>query len=124
MSKGNIEDDFLAGDLLLDEIDDIVNHQQSDADSDDSIEGDDSLPYDIDDEASSSIQASDNAGLDEEGNECAKFGLKTGVSGTNWRIEENLNWGKKHSEGGIDLTMTDDGIVFRRNNSDIKAPHG
>lgn len=62
--------------------------------------------------------------IDEEGNECAKFGLKTGVSGTNWRIEENLNWGKKHSEGGIDLTMTDDGIVFRRNNSDIKASHG
>ncbi|MCA9747504.1 MAG: hypothetical protein KC414_00185 [Romboutsia sp.] len=62
--------------------------------------------------------------IDEEGNECAKFGLKTGVSGTNWRIEENLNWGKKHSEGGIDLTMTDDGIVFRRNNSDIRASHG
>jgi len=62
--------------------------------------------------------------IDEEGNECAKFGLKTSVSGTNWRIEENLNWGKKHSEGGIDLTMTDDGIVFRRNNSDIKASHG
>lgn len=62
--------------------------------------------------------------IDEEGNECAEFGLKTGVSGTNWRIEENLNWGKKHSEGGIDLTMTDDGIVFRRNNSDIKASHG
>ena len=62
--------------------------------------------------------------IDEEGNECAEFGLKTGVSGTNWRIEENLNWGKKHNEGGIDLTMTDDGIVFRKNNSDIRASHG
>ena len=93
MSKGNIEDDFLAGDLLLDEIDDMVNHQQSDADSDDSIEGDDSLPYDIDDEASSSIQSSDNAKLDEEGNEfylLGKHWQETGIIPDSVKLNPNI----------------------------------
>ena len=53
----------------------------------------------------------------------ATQGLTTTTNGTNWSIIEDLK-GNSHKLGGIDLTIGEDGISFKNNNSDIKAQDG
>lgn len=60
---------------------------------------------------------------DENGNTCAESGLTTSVKGSNWKIVKDLK-GPSHKLGGIDLTIGNDGISFKRNNSDVKAKNG
>jgi len=59
----------------------------------------------------------------EDGKPCAQSGLTTNINGTNWKIVEDLK-GNSHKFGGIDITLSDDGVSFKSNNSYIKAKHG
>ena len=59
----------------------------------------------------------------EDGKHCAESGLTTNINGTNWKIVEDLK-GNSHKFGGIDITLSDDGVSFKSNNSYIKAKHG
>lgn len=73
--------------------------------------------------------------LDEEGNPCvpnvggsgkikAEDGLTDTVKGTNWRVVKDFQGYPKHSQGGVDISISDKGVSMRRGNSDIKAKHG
>jgi len=61
---------------------------------------------------------------DENGEICAKIGLTDTVSGTNWKIVKDFKGEPKHSQGGVDITISDKGVTMRRGGKDIKAKHG
>lgn len=62
--------------------------------------------------------------LDEEGNICAAMGLTNTTSGTNWRIVKDFKGKPKHSQGGVDITISNKGVNIRRGGKDIKAEFG
>ena len=61
---------------------------------------------------------------DEEGNPCAKMGLTNTVKGTDWKIVKDFKGKPKHSNGGVDITISDKGVTMRRGGKDIKAKYG
>ena len=70
------------------------------------------------------INESEITYTDEEGNPCAKMGLTNTVKGTNWKIVKDFKGKPKHSQGGVDITISNDGVSMRRDGKDIKAKYG
>ena len=59
------------------------------------------------------IQSGEIYYTDEEGNPCAANGLRNTVKGTDWKIATEFK-GKSHAQGGIDITLNENGYHFRR----------
>ena len=70
------------------------------------------------------INESEITYTDEEGNLCAKMGLTNVTKGTGWKIVKDFKGQPKHSQGGVDITISDKGVSMRRGGKDIKAKHG
>lgn len=70
------------------------------------------------------INESEITYTDEEGNLCAKMGLTNATKGTGWKIVKDFKGKPKHSQGGVDITISDNGISMRRGGKDIKAKYG
>ena len=70
------------------------------------------------------IDESEITYTDEEGNPCAKMGLTNTVKGTDWKIVKDFKGKPKHSNGGVDITISDKGVTMRRGGKDIKAKYG
>lgn len=70
------------------------------------------------------INESDITYTDEEGNPCAKMGLTNTTKGTGWKIVKDFKGQPKHSQGGVDISISDKGVSMRRGGKDIKAAHG
>ena len=70
------------------------------------------------------INESEITYTDEEGNPCAKMGLTNTVKGTGWKIVKDFKGKPKHSNGGVDITISDKGVTIRRGGKDIKAKYG
>ena len=70
------------------------------------------------------INVSEITYTDEEGNPCAKMGLTNTVKGTDWKIVKDFKGKPKHSNGGVDITISDKGVTIRRGGKDIKAKYG
>ena len=70
------------------------------------------------------INVSEITYTDEEGNICAKMGLTNTVKGTDWKIVKDFKGKPKHSQGGVDITISNDGVSMRRGDKDIKAKYG
>jgi hypothetical protein len=70
------------------------------------------------------INGSEITYTDEEGNPCAKMGLTNTTKGTGWKIVKDFNGQPKHSNGGVDITISDKGVTMRREGKDIKAKYG
>ena len=70
------------------------------------------------------INESEITYTDEEGNPCAKMGLTNTVKGTDWKIVKDFKGKPKHSNGGVDITISDKGVTIRRGGKDIKAKYG
>lgn len=62
--------------------------------------------------------------LDEDYNVCAAMGLTNTTTGTNWRIVKDFKGKPKHSQGGVDITISNKGVNIRRGGKDIKAEFG
>ena len=60
------------------------------------------------------INESDITYTDEEGNPCAKMGLTNTAKGTDWKIVKDFKGKPKHSNGGVDITISDKGVTMRR----------
>lgn len=67
---------------------------------------------------------------DEKGNPCKPGGLKAEdgmtdtVTGSKWKIVKDFKGMPKHSQGGVDISISDKGVSMRRGGVDIKAAHG
>ena len=61
---------------------------------------------------------------DEEGNLCAERGLTNTIKGTGWKIVKDFKGQPKHSQGGVDITISNKGVNMRRGGKDIKAKYG
>ena len=61
---------------------------------------------------------------DENGKPCAKIGLTNTTKGTDWKIVKDFKGQPKHSQGGVDITISDKGVSMRRGGKDIKAKYG
>jgi hypothetical protein len=70
------------------------------------------------------IQSGDIQFLNENNEPCAKFGMTNTVKGTNWQLVKDFKGSPKHSQGGVDITVSSAGINMRRGGKDIKAAHG
>ena len=70
------------------------------------------------------INESEITYTDEEGNPCAKMGLTNTTKGTGWKIVKDFKGKPKHSNGGVDITISDKGVTMRRGGKDIKAKYG
>ena len=70
------------------------------------------------------INVSEITYTDEEGNPCAKMGLTNTTKGTGWKIVKDFKGQPKHSNGGVDITISDKGVTIRRGGKDIKAKYG
>lgn len=70
------------------------------------------------------INGSEITYTDEEGNPCAKMGLTNTTKGTGWKIVKDFKGQPKHSNGGVDITISDKGVTMRRGGKDIKAKYG
>jgi hypothetical protein len=46
------------------------------------------------------------------------------IRGTNWSIAKDFSGKPKHSQGGVDISISDGGVYFRRGGKDIKAANG
>lgn len=60
---------------------------------------------------------------DDDSKPCAANGLRNTVKGTDWKIATEFK-GKSHAQGGIDITLNENGYHFRRGGKDIKAANG
>lgn len=70
------------------------------------------------------INVSEITYTDEEGNPCAKMGLTNTTKGTGWKIVKDFKGKPKHSQGGVDITISNKGVSMRRGGKDIKAKYG
>ena len=61
---------------------------------------------------------------DENGELCAEQGLTTTVKGTKWKIAKDFRGHPKHTQGGVDITLSKSGVTMRRGGKDIKAKFG
>ena len=57
---------------------------------------------------------------DDDSKPCAANGLRNTVKGTDWKIATEFK-GKSHAQGGIDITLNENGYHFRRGGKNIKA---
>ena len=62
--------------------------------------------------------------LDENDQPCAANGLTNATKGTNWKMVKDFKGMPSHSQGGVDISISDKGVSMRRGNSDIKAAYG
>jgi predicted kinase len=73
------------------------------------------------------IQSGEITFTEDDGKLCAKMGMKSDkfTSGGKWEMISSIK-GKSHNEGGVDLTINDNGKVTFKNklNNDIKAEFG
>lgn len=60
---------------------------------------------------------------DEQGNPCAACGMG-GVKGTKWEIVKDFNGMPKHSQGGVDIMLTDNGVRIIRDGGEIECKNG
>ena len=70
------------------------------------------------------IKESEITYTDEDGKPCAKMGLTNTTKGTGWKIVKDFQGKPKHSQGGVDITISDKGVSMRRGGKDIKAKYG
>ena len=70
------------------------------------------------------INESEITYTDEDGNPCAKMGLTNATKGTGWKIVKDFKGQPKHSQGGVDIIISDKGVTIRRGGKDIKAKYG
>jgi hypothetical protein len=54
----------------------------------------------------------------------AKNGMTNATKGTGWKMVKDFQGQPKHSQGGVDISISNKGVSMRRGNSDIKAAHG
>jgi hypothetical protein len=54
----------------------------------------------------------------------AKDGMTNAVVGTNWKIVKDFKGQPKHSQGGVDITISNSGVSFKKGEADIKAEYG
>ena len=59
-----------------------------------------------------------------EGKLHAKHGLTNAIKGTNWTIVKDFKGQPKHSQGGVDIIISNEGVAMRRGGKDIKAKYG
>jgi len=60
----------------------------------------------------------------DEGKPCAKAGLTNAVKGTNWKIVKDFKGMPKHSQGGVDIEISNKGVSMKRGGSTIMAKYG
>ena len=82
------------------------------------------IKYLIESNNINSIKKEDITYTDDDGKPCAKIGLTNAVKGTNWKIVKDFKGQPKHSQGGVDITISDKGVSMRRGGKDIKAAYG
>lgn len=70
------------------------------------------------------IKESEITYTDEDGKPCAKMGLTNTTKGTGWKIVKDFQGKPKHSQGGVDITISDKGVSMRRGGKDIEAKFG
>ena len=72
------------------------------------------------------INESEITYTDEEGNPCAKNGMRNSnfTKGSTWEIVQDLKGYPSHAQGGVDIKLGKDGFSFSKNNTIIKAEHG
>ena len=72
------------------------------------------------------INESEITYTDEEGNPCAKNGMRNSnfTKGSTWKIVQDLKGYPSHAQGGVDIKLGKDGFSFSKNNTIIKAEHG
>ena len=70
------------------------------------------------------IDESEISYTDENGKLCAKMGLTNTTKGTSWKIVKDFKGQPKHSQGGVDISISDKGVSMRRGRKDIKAAYG
>ncbi len=54
----------------------------------------------------------------------AANGLTDAITGTRWTMVKDFKGQPKHSQGGVDITISDKGVSMRRGGKDIKAEFG
>jgi hypothetical protein len=54
----------------------------------------------------------------------AEDGLTNTIKGSNLKIVKDFKGQPKHSQGGVDISISDAGVSMRRGGKDIKAAHG
>ena len=54
----------------------------------------------------------------------AKNGMTNATKGTGWKMVKDFQGQPKHSQGGVDISISNKGVSMRRGSSDIKAAHG
>jgi hypothetical protein len=62
--------------------------------------------------------------VDENNQPCAANGLTNTTKGTSWKIVKDFKGMPKHSQGGVDINISDKGVSIRKGSSDIKAEFG
>lgn len=72
------------------------------------------------------IDESEITYTDEEGNLCAKDGIRGNkfTKNSQWEIVKDLKGYPSHSQGGVDIKLGKDGFSFARKDGVIKAAHG
>lgn len=72
------------------------------------------------------INESEITYTDEDGNPCAKDGMRssTFTKGSKWEVVKDLKGYPSHAQGGVDIKLGKDGFSFARANSQIKAAYG
>ena len=72
------------------------------------------------------INESEITYTDEEGNPCAKMGVRSSnfTKGSKWEIVKDLKGYPSHAQGGVDIKLGKDGFSFKGKNGYIKAAHG
>ena len=55
---------------------------------------------------------------------CAADGLTDTVQGSKWKIVKDFKGQPKHSQGGVDISISSSGVSMRKGGKDIKAAHG
>lgn len=72
------------------------------------------------------INESEITYTDENGNPCAKDGMRssTFTKGSEWEVVKDLKGYPSHAQGGVDIKLGKDGFSFAIANSQIKAAYG
>ena len=52
------------------------------------------------------------------------MGLTNVTKGTDWKIVKDFKGQPKHSQGGVDIIISDKKVTMRRGDKDIKAEYG
>lgn len=60
----------------------------------------------------------------EENKLCAEAGMTNATVGTEWKLVKDFKGLPKHSQGGVDIVISNSGVSIERNGSSIKAAQG